>query len=110
MSIEYPGVEPEAQPARPARNLGVAATGGALALAIVVAVAVSVAADGDHEAGTGLAWFAIVGTALTFALGIAAVVLRRGRRWGVVAVILSLVVNPFILTRLLAFFETLTAA
>ena len=110
MSIEYPGVEPEARQARPPRNLGLFATVAAAALGVVVAIAVSVAADGDHAAGTGLAWVAIVGTALTFALGVAAVVLRRGRRWGVVAVILSLAVNPFLLTRLLSFFETLTSA
>jgi hypothetical protein len=109
MSIEYPGAEPDAQPERPAPSLGVVATVGAAALGVVVAVAVAVAAEGDQAAGTGLAWVAIVGTALTFALGIGAVVLRRGRRWGIAAVILSVLANPWILTRALSFLETLTA-
>jgi hypothetical protein len=109
MSIEHPGVEPDEHAAATTPRLGIAATALAAVLAVIVAIAVGTAAEGDHATGTVLAWVAIVGTAMTFALGIAAIVLRRGRRWGAVAVILSLLVNPWILMQILSFFSTLTA-
>jgi hypothetical protein len=110
MTIEYPGDEPAVQPAPADRRLGFTAVVLAAGFGVIVGIAVAAAAEGDHATGTALAWFAIVGTVFTLALGISAVVLHRGRRWGVVAVILSLIVNPWILTQILSFFATLTAS
>ena len=110
MTIEYPGDEPAVQPAPAAPRLGLTAVVLAAAFGVLVGVAVAAAAEGDQATGTALAWFAIVGTVFTFALGVAAIVLHRGRRWGVVAIILSLLANPWILTQILSFFATLTAS
>ena len=77
----------------------------AVVSAFVTAAAVSVAAGGDFSTGTALSWSAIVGTAIAFVIGAAAVVLARGRRWGVVAMVVAPLANPLVLRLLLGLFE-----
>ena len=87
------------------RLLGPLAVLVAAVSAFVTAAAVSVAAGGDFSTGTALSWSAIVGTAIAFVIGAAAVVLARGRRWGVVAMVVALLANPLVLRLLLGLFE-----
>jgi len=72
--------------------------------AVLHGVAVGAAAGGDNTTATVLAWTVIVGTIATLLLGVVAVVSGRGRRWGALAVVLSLLANPFVLMRVLGFF------
>jgi hypothetical protein len=115
MTVTNPGSPPtattgrgdapaDAPPGRSRTAPGLLALSGAAVFAIVHIVAVVVATAGEFGTATTLAWVAIIGTTATLLLSIAAVGLDRGRRWGAVAVILSLVANPFILMRILGFF------
>ena len=94
----------DASPGRARTAPGILALGGAAVFAIVHIVAVVTATAGEFGAATTLAWVAIIGTTATLLLGIAAVGLDRGRRWGAVAIILSFVANPFVLVRILTLF------
>jgi hypothetical protein len=88
-----------------ARSLpGLVALVAAGLFAVLHGTAVGTASVGDFGTATALAWTVIVGTIASLLLGVAAVVLGRGRRWGAIAVVLSLVANPFVLTRVFAFF------
>ena len=109
MSIDDEGVTGEPHTTAVSPRLGVVAVALTLLLAVVVGFAVAVASVGDDATGSVLAWFAIVGTTATFVMGAAAIITGRGRRWGAVAVILSLIVNPWIMTQLLTAVGTLTA-
>lgn len=55
----------------------------------------------NWQRGTLFAWLAIGASVAGFAVGLAAVILKRGRRLGVVAMVASLVANPFLLAQLL---------
>lgn len=71
---------------------------GLLALVAGVSVAASRTADADDWAfASVLALAANVLTAAGFLGGLAAVILRRGRPWGVAAMVLGVVANPFML-------------
>ena len=62
-----------------------------------------VAASGlEFERATALGWTAVVGTAVSALLGLIALIGGRGRRTGALAVVVSAVANPVILTALLA--------
>jgi len=89
----------------PRRGLGPSAAALAVVGAVVTAAAISVAAGRDFPAATALAWSAIAGTAVAFVLGAAAVVLARGRRWGVVAMVVALLGNPLVLRFVLGLFD-----
>ena len=106
MSIEDQGLAGD--PHEVSQRLGAVAVVLCLFFAVIVGCAVSVAWAGDDATGSVLAWFAIVGTAVTFVMGAAAIVTGRGRRWGVVAVVSSILVNPWIMTQLLTAVGTLT--
>ncbi|MCU1542440.1 MAG: hypothetical protein JWM50_305 [Microbacteriaceae bacterium] len=103
MTVENPDRADDA-PGRARTAPGLIAVVGAAAFAAVHIVAIVEATSGNYSGATTLAWVAIVGTTATLLLAIAAVGLDRGRRWGAVAIILSLVANPFILVRILGFF------
>ena len=81
-----------------------------LAFAVVHVVAVVVATGGGYVLASQLAVVAIVGTIITLVLGIGTFVLRAGRRWGLVAIVLSIVVNPVALRYILDFFGSLTSS
>jgi hypothetical protein len=82
------------------------------AIAVVLAVAAGVlqvlgiiqASGLNWQRGTLLAWLAIAVSSAAFLTGLAAIILNRGRRWGVVAMIAALVANPWVLARLLGIF------
>jgi hypothetical protein len=86
---------------------GVLAVIAAALFAAVHVAAIVVGVGGDYRTATILAWVAIVGTALTLVMGVVAFVRGRGRGWSAVAVAVSIVANPLILTRILVFFEGL---
>lgn len=80
---------------------------GAAALAIAVAAAVLqvlgiIQATGlNWQRGTLLAWLAIGASTVAFLAGLVAIILNRGRRWGVVAMVLAIFANPWVLAQLL---------
>jgi hypothetical protein len=76
----------------------------AVAAGVVQAIAIAQASNLNWERGTLLAWVAIALSVAAFVVGLAAVILNRGRRWGVVAMIAGLIANPFLLARLLGAF------
>jgi hypothetical protein len=108
LPAEAPAAEqPESEPTRPAVPrwiVGVAALVFAVATIVVHIVGIVVASGGDWEAGTALGYVAIGTSILGFAVGVVAVVLGRGRVLGVVAVVLSILANPFVLLQVLNFF------
>ena len=55
----------------------------------------------NWERGTLLAWLAIGVSLAALVVGLVAVVTKRGRRLGVVAMIAAVVANPFVLAQLL---------
>lgn len=74
-----------------------------LVVVVVVldAVAVGLAGSGSFAAATVVAWVAIVLSVLSVLGGILAIVLGRGRPVAIAAVILGILANPWLLTRLL---------
>ena len=103
-------VEPEqaalpagsAAPPRPrTRWLGVIALAVVILAAGVQAAAIVVASGGDPRLATVLAWTAIALSALAAVVGVAAAILGRGRAWGIVAAVLAVLTNPFVLLQLL---------
>jgi hypothetical protein len=81
--------------------LGVASTLAALVTIVLVIVGILGAMRGDYSTSTGLAYVA-TGVAIVAVLGgLAAILFDRGRGWGAVAIVLGLVANPLLLTKLL---------
>jgi hypothetical protein len=112
MAREFDGIEalprPRRKPApkavekhRPGTLLGVLAVGAALVTGALVWAGISSAMDGKFGPATSLAYFA-TGTSIVAVLGgICALVLDRGRGWGLAAIAIGLVANPLVLTRIL---------
>lgn len=92
---------PAPESTRRSALLGILAVVLALVCAGVHAAAVGAASVDQFERATVLAIVAIIGTIVTAILGFVALVRGAGRRWGVVAVVLSAVANPLALTALL---------
>ena len=95
---------PAPTPDAPTRRSGL--VGGLSVVAAVVSVVltgigVGVASSGGYDAGTVIAWVSIVISAVAVLGGLAAIVLCRGRAAGVVAVILGVFANPWVLASLL---------
>ncbi|TXN32368.1 hypothetical protein [Lacisediminihabitans profunda] len=76
---------------------GLAALALAVLLVVVEAVAVSIGSTGHWAAATVLAWAVISLTIVSFLGGLVGVALRRGRRWGAAAMVVSVVANPLVL-------------
>jgi hypothetical protein len=76
---------------------GLAALALAVLLVVLAATAVSIGSTGQWAAATVLAWAVIALTIVSFLGGLAAVILRRGRRWGAAAMVLSVLANPLVL-------------
>jgi len=102
--------EPGEAPRTRGYGLGVLAMVLVVAFAVVHVVAIVVATDGGYVLASQLAVVAIVGTIITLVLGIGTFVLRTGRRWGSIAIVLSIVANPVALRHILDFFGTVTSA
>lgn len=92
---------------RPARRPGpvwwpaAAALAAAVVVIVLDAVAVSLAGSGSFLPATVLAWAAIALSTAAVVAGALAIVLGRGRRLAILAVVVGILANPFLLTRLL---------
>lgn len=73
----------------------------AVAAAGLQAAGIAQATALNWERGTLLAWLAIGASVLAFAVGLAAIILNRGRRWGTAAMLAAVIANPFLLAQLL---------
>ena len=91
------------EPRRPLA-LGHVAFGIAVLLVIVEGVAVYLGSYGEPVVATVLGQVLVVITAFPFALGLLAVIRNRNREWGIAAMVLSVIANPFILINLLGLF------
>lgn len=87
--------------------LGYLAFGIAVLLVIVEGVAVYLGSFGEPAVATIIGQFLVVFTAFPFALGLLAVIRNRNREWGVAAMVLAVIANPFILINVLGFFGAL---
>lgn len=83
-------------------RLGVASLGLAVLAVALEALAIAIGSAGQWQIATVLAWFIIGSSAVAFVLGLVAILAGRGRRWGAVAVPVSLMGNPLILVGLFA--------
>ena len=78
-------------------RLGIAALALSLIALGLEVLAISIGVGGAWGAATVMAWLVMGVFALGFALGMVAILARRGREFGFVAIILSLVANPLTL-------------
>jgi hypothetical protein len=92
----------EAAPRRLPRWIGLAGFVFAVLLIVLEGVAIGIASNRDWSTATTLAWAVIVLMVVSFLCGLAAVIRRLGRRWGVAAMVLSVVGNPLVLVWLFA--------
>jgi lysylphosphatidylglycerol synthetase-like protein (DUF2156 family) len=112
MSVETPDSESllpdpaESDRPTPRGAPGVLALIAAAVFATVHGVAIAAGVAGDFRTATILAWVAIVGTAVTLVMAVVAFARARGRLFSGIAIVLSLVANPFVLTSILSFFES----
>lgn len=93
--------EPEDAPRRPVQVLGRLSALVAVATAIITGIGVGVASTGGYEAGTVLAWVAIILSASSVLGGLVAVIGNWGRPAGVAAIIVGLCANPWLLATVL---------
>ena len=80
----------------PVRLVGVVALGVAALALVAEVVAIAIGSAGQWPLATALAWVAIVLTVAAAALGLVAVVRRRGRAWGLAAVVVAVLGNPLV--------------
>lgn len=85
--------------------LGILAVGLVVLAAIVQGVAIVMATDNRYLVSTVLGYGAVAASILGFLVGAAAAVLSLGRRWGIAAMLLSLVANPIVVLNVLTFFS-----
>jgi hypothetical protein len=86
------------------RNLGILACILAALLFAANVVGIVLSNTGSDEAALSIAYVTIFGTIVTFLGGLFAAALNYGRAWGVGAVVLSVLANPFVLVVLLGSF------
>ena len=86
------------------RYLGVVAFCLAALLFAANVVGIVLSNTGSDQPALNIAYVTIFGTIFTFLGGVAAAVLNFGRVWGVGAVVLSVLANPFVLVVLLGTF------
>ena len=94
---------PEPAPPRPP-VLGVIAVLAAITTIVLHALAVNIAAAGDPQQATVLGWAAIAVSTGTIVLGVLSAALHSGRIIGMVAAVVALFANPWILLKVLEFF------
>lgn len=99
-------LRPRSRPRRP-WPFGIIALSIAAALVVAEGVAVYLASSGQPAAATVLGQVLVVATALPLALGLLAAIRNHQRGWGLAAMVVSVVANPFILVNLLAFFGSM---
>lgn len=87
---------------------GILAFGFALTTAVLLVVAIVLATDADFETSTTLSWAAMIASTVAVLGGIAAIVFRLGRGWGIAAVVIGILTNPFLLLQGLSLLATVT--
>jgi len=90
-------VVPRAAPRAPRSVLGVSAFVLSLIFSLGTGIALALFFAESLDAATVVAFTAVGATAASFALGLLAVILGRGRGWGLAAMAISLLSNPFVL-------------
>jgi hypothetical protein len=102
--------EPEERPVRKRGPLlGLIALGLAVLTVVAHAVAVVIASGNDFAPAT-IAGYVAIGLSVASVLaGAVAVILRLGRVWGIIAIVLGVVANPFLLLVVLRFVGQLVA-
>ena len=85
--------------------VGVIAIALAVAAAVVQVVAIVVASAGDFEWGIVLGYLAVILSITAILAGIAAIVVKRDRRAGIVGILLGIIANPLVLLVVLRFFS-----
>ncbi|MCU1550007.1 MAG: hypothetical protein JWR36_567 [Glaciihabitans sp.] len=95
------------EPVRQSSTLGIVAFSAAIVTVFVVAIGVFTAESGKYASATGLAYFAIAASVVAVIGGLLALLLGRGRGWGVAAILIGGLASPLVLTRLLGMFSGL---
>ena len=96
-----PAVSAEDEPRRRTRLVGIAAAVLALGTIGVHIAAVVVSSAGDFATGAQLGWVAIGLSALAVLVGVVAAIIGRGRAWGIVAALVAVLANPYVLLTVL---------
>jgi hypothetical protein len=81
--------------------LGVVGLALAIAAGVLQLLGIIQATGLNWQRGTLLAWLAIGASTAAFLVGLIAIILNRGRRWGVAAMIVAIFANPWLLAQLL---------
>lgn len=110
-TVDAPPSEPTPQPAAPpaaARApwpwVGALAIALAVVAGVVQVIAIVGASAGDFELGIVLGYLAVGLAVVAVVVGIVAIIARRGRRTGVVGILLGMLANPLVLLAILQFF------
>lgn len=82
-------------------RLGLIAFGAAVVTVLGTWLGIVASMADRFETGTVLAWLATVTSVIAVFGGAAAILLGRGRTWGVIALVFGLLASPPLLTRLL---------
>lgn len=90
------------------RRLGMASLVLAISGVGLEVLAIAIGGGGAWGAATALAWFVIALFVISIAIGLAAILTGNGRRWGIVAVTLSLLANPLVLVWLFSLLRGLS--
>ena len=98
-----PDTERTEEPRGRAPFVGIAAAVLALGTIGVHVAAVVVSSSGDFVTGAQLGWVAIGLSALAVVVGIVAAIIGRGRAWGIVAALVAVLANPYVLLTVLTF-------
>ena len=72
-------------------------------------IAIVVATAADFETSTMLSWVAMIASTVAVLVGILAIALRLGRGWGIAAVIVGILANPYLLLQGLTLLAGVTA-
>ena len=112
MSLDSVQAAPEVTVTRTAtqsiRRLGMASLVLAISAAVLEVIAIAIGSGGAWGAATALAWLIVALFAISIALGLAAILTGNGRRWGIGAVIVSLLANPLVLVWLFSLLRGLS--
>ena len=95
--VEAPPAHRSKAPLGIGRIPGILAFGFALATAVLLVVAIVLATDADFETSTTLSWAAMIAPTVAVLGGIIAIVLKAGRGWGIAAVVVGILTNPYLL-------------
>ena len=112
MSLDSVQAAPEVTVTRTAtqsiRRLGMASLVLAISAVVLEVIAIAIGSGGAWGAATALAWLIVALFAISIALGLAAILSGNGRRWGIGAVIVSLLTNPLVLVWLFSLLRGLS--